>query len=671
LEEGAKMNNKSNVNFRLLISTALVSGMFFTSSSQAGNLREAPELPSIEVNFGAIEKLKAETKQLEKLAKLEAEQAAKAAAAEEKKQLEEKKKAVADEKLAKLEKKHTKKIKTTAAKTTKKQNTKVAKANKKRTIALAPVKKPVPKIAEKVLETPKVIANKTVESHKVLPIEVAKPQPVIAAKITPDIASVPVNNLPTKSEATDLKAIDKGSKVADLAPLAALEPEPSAKDNAPSFLQKISNFFAEKPVEPAVISREDSLIVTKNTPLPEAKKIEPISKPEEKKPEIAAAALPEEAVDEEEIAAKEYADHEEDLAKSDERDSIESASSEDSKIEGSKDIILPKKIETATSKSQSEVKESVLEKTPPIPPLADFVELKQAEPEKLAAPSYKDVNDEEWKKVLEDARKKASGVMPEGNPPKESNQQKQPLEAPKEVAVAPAEPVKTEPKVEKVSIISSVIDWMPSFAGEKSQSIPDSNDIKTASSEIAGDERHTAIKPENLSVKTSENEVSAQTEANEVVGKKPEIIKNIELKEPKNAEVKPIEIKQPDLVLAPLPQIESVALPTNLKPKSEAFSINFKGAEMEISESDKNHLSEFVKNIISSKSKVKIVSSSPSVDNDINSARRISLKRAIAIRAQMIEYGLDSGRINVQAIGNQESNSTNVVDILLIEGGAS
>jgi hypothetical protein len=724
-----QMNNKSNVNFRLLVGTALVSGLFFAIAAQAGNLREAPELPSIEVNFGAIEKLKAEEKQLRKLEKIEAEKEAKAKAAEAKKELAEKKKAkaVAEKKsheaknLAKAEKKHP--AKKVAAK---KHETKIAKIHKKKEIKIAHAKvKPAHKVAEKVIEQPKIISEK-IEAPKIiekveapkLPLpEVMKPEPIIntvAKNEQPNVAplKLPVdkepehkNNIVVKNSSGDLQKVEKNlkpeTKVATFAPAEKHDLPPVTKhdlppvketatnDNSPSFLAKISDFFAAKPVEPVaqpapaiVPPAAPALIAAPKAPLLEVKKIEAApEKPAEKIHELEKIAPHEEVEDEEEIAAKEYAKHEEDLEKFNENISSETAAADNLKEEN-KNIILPNKIDNAAAPKPLDPN------APPIPQLADLVELKREEP---AKPAPKAINDEEWKGVLDDAKKKASGVAPETVTIKEPTPapELQPIVAPKgkEVTTTSLPDLKApEPKPEKVSIISSVLDWMPSFSGNKAKPLTE-NSLQIATSPVASGEKPIPVKPENLSVKTSENEVLSQnSEENKTVDIKPDATKTIELAEVKKSEaIAPVaevktpvieapkeEVKMPVVPdIAPMPQIETVALPTNLNPKAQAISINFKAAEVDFSEADKTRLADFVKKIVASKDKVKIVSTSPSIDNDVNAARRISLKRAIAIRAQMIEYGLDSGRINVQAIGNQDGNSINGVNILVFDGSAS
>jgi outer membrane protein OmpA-like peptidoglycan-associated protein len=52
-----------------------------------------------------------------------------------------------------------------------------------------------------------------------------------------------------------------------------------------------------------------------------------------------------------------------------------------------------------------------------------------------------------------------------------------------------------------------------------------------------------------------------------------------------------------------------------------------------------------------------------------NQARRISLSRALAVRAFLIEHGVASGRMDVRALGNHAVNGdpADRVDIVLLE----
>lgn len=104
--------------------------------------------------------------------------------------------------------------------------------------------------------------------------------------------------------------------------------------------------------------------------------------------------------------------------------------------------------------------------------------------------------------------------------------------------------------------------------------------------------------------------------------------------------------------------------------KSELLSIDYQGVDIGLTQFDKDRLAELVQQISNDKSKrLKIVSYAIGEEGKANSARRISLQRAISIRSQMIKAGLDSIRINVQAVGDKAENEhqINSVKVFLLD----
>lgn len=104
-----------------------------------------------------------------------------------------------------------------------------------------------------------------------------------------------------------------------------------------------------------------------------------------------------------------------------------------------------------------------------------------------------------------------------------------------------------------------------------------------------------------------------------------------------------------------------------------ALRVVFEGNQTKISDEDKVLLAQLVQEILSKKnSKLKVVSRAEGEDGQSNSARRISLQRAITIRSYLIKSGLDSLRINVQAVGNEidESGNANLTSIYVLDGEA-
>lgn len=91
------------------------------------------------------------------------------------------------------------------------------------------------------------------------------------------------------------------------------------------------------------------------------------------------------------------------------------------------------------------------------------------------------------------------------------------------------------------------------------------------------------------------------------------------------------------------------------------LSIDFDADQTGISDFDKDRLAELVQRIMSDgKQRVKVVSYAKGTEKQASSARRISLQRAIAIRSHMIKSGLESIRINVQAVGDKAEDEKNL-----------
>jgi outer membrane protein OmpA-like peptidoglycan-associated protein len=107
-------------------------------------------------------------------------------------------------------------------------------------------------------------------------------------------------------------------------------------------------------------------------------------------------------------------------------------------------------------------------------------------------------------------------------------------------------------------------------------------------------------------------------------------------------------------------------------PIAALLSIDFHDNDTMISDSDKTRISQLVQKVASGTQRIKVVSYAKGQDSQANSARRISLQRAIAIRAQLIQAGLDSIRINVQAVGdkNEDPSNANKAQIFLVEGNS-
>jgi len=106
-------------------------------------------------------------------------------------------------------------------------------------------------------------------------------------------------------------------------------------------------------------------------------------------------------------------------------------------------------------------------------------------------------------------------------------------------------------------------------------------------------------------------------------------------------------------------EVKSNKLNNNL---SSPLRIKFKSSELNISKSDNEKITKIVSDAIKSNKKLEIVSYAPS--NKPENARIISLKRAIAVRAAMLNAGLGSDMVNVHAVGvAQKKNDENSIKI--------
>ncbi len=105
------------------------------------------------------------------------------------------------------------------------------------------------------------------------------------------------------------------------------------------------------------------------------------------------------------------------------------------------------------------------------------------------------------------------------------------------------------------------------------------------------------------------------------------------------------------------------------KSKTETISllqINFKADELEVAKADEDKITEFVSNFKNKKNKLEIVSYANGGKPE--EAKRISLKRAIAVRKHLIYAGLNSDRVVVKVAGAAKSKAdANSVRISLIK----
>lgn len=137
-------------------------------------------------------------------------------------------------------------------------------------------------------------------------------------------------------------------------------------------------------------------------------------------------------------------------------------------------------------------------------------------------------------------------------------------------------------------------------------------------------------------------------------------------------------MKQEEQVVVPVEEAVSVNMSTitpkqntalNLTTGEEGAGLYMRFAEDEVNirGEDKTQLLELVqRELVGNNKKLKIISYASANNQNNNSARRVALQRAIATRQQLIEAGMTSSRISVQAISNQ-NDGKNQVEVYLVE----
>lgn len=141
--------------------------------------------------------------------------------------------------------------------------------------------------------------------------------------------------------------------------------------------------------------------------------------------------------------------------------------------------------------------------------------------------------------------------------------------------------------------------------------------------------------------KNSDAEIKVSTSSN---GTQPQA----EIKPSAKEEFASLDVK-PQPELKPVPEVEPKV--EFIEDKTQ-LSIAFEGNGTSVNSKEKDKIAKLVKPILNSAKRIKVMSYATGIDSEVNSSRRISLQRAISIRSYMISLGIDKSRINVQAAGN-------------------
>ena len=85
-----------------------------------------------------------------------------------------------------------------------------------------------------------------------------------------------------------------------------------------------------------------------------------------------------------------------------------------------------------------------------------------------------------------------------------------------------------------------------------------------------------------------------------------------------------------------------------------ALTIGFKSTETTVPLSIKDNINKLAKQLIQNNNqRVTLVAYAAAVGDQVSTARRISLSRALSVRAYLIDAGVNNLRINVQAEGDK------------------
>jgi outer membrane protein OmpA-like peptidoglycan-associated protein len=115
---------------------------------------------------------------------------------------------------------------------------------------------------------------------------------------------------------------------------------------------------------------------------------------------------------------------------------------------------------------------------------------------------------------------------------------------------------------------------------------------------------------------------------------------------------------QKDMTVASLEKPSDALLPPLKEPslgKSQdgaALSVFFSQSETEVPLAFQQPLITLSKQLVANDSKIKVVAYASGTEDQKSIARRVSLARALAVRAFLIDLGVDNVRISVQALGN-------------------
>ncbi|NDF13083.1 MAG: lysophospholipase, partial [Proteobacteria bacterium] len=130
----------------------------------------------------------------------------------------------------------------------------------------------------------------------------------------------------------------------------------------------------------------------------------------------------------------------------------------------------------------------------------------------------------------------------------------------------------------------------------------------------------------------------------------------------------------PAAPVAPLASVAPATAPTTAValPANVMAMVNFAKEQVELTTAEQQQFATTIEMMKKDENRrINIISYATSADAQNSTARRISLKRALAVRKYLIGQGIDTVRINVQAMGNAAAAGTQAdrVDVLLVANG--
>ena len=283
--------------------------------------------------------------------------------------------------------------------------------------------------------------------------------------------------------------------------------------------------------------------------------------------------------------------------------------------------------------------------------------------------------DSMWKKFLDNAKKKANQGEVTDNAPKNNLETHSQVILQKNIVPSP---VVASPPADVLVTQRQNSQNIPVNNEKNVQAIQNNSKPLTAidnnKKKIDGQETpSTALPPVENSL-TQDNKTALQPKLEKAL--------DVNISNKNTAPSIPDAVSEPQVAVLPSGNATSITLKElDKKPDINANNvaqpiagnsiINLAFAEnaVEISNTDKQKITNAVKPILNSSKRIKVMSYAKSTAGDVNASRRISLQRAIAVRSQMIQAGLEKNRINVQAIGSNAENPqlSDGVSIYVIE----